>query len=234
MKNLGKITDPKDIITKEYIDEGIGKTVNTLEDNVAMAESDIETLQTDVQGLKTDNTATKAAVKTLQDTYVPNTRKVNNKALEADITLTASDIGALPTTGGTLTGDLKVGSANIGTNGYLQGTWLQGAAANHMTSASTKIAVQDGDGWIYHRTATELLSDIGALPDTYKSVFIVNTKYGADGNITGADKTFEEITEAYNKGLSIYVQGSSMSIFWRLLQINSEGVAFTADRKSVV
>lgn len=98
MKNLGKITDPKDIITKEYIDEGIGKTVNTLEDNVAMAESDIETLQTDVQGLQTDNTATKAAVKTLQDTYVPNTRKVNNKALEADITLTASDVGALENT----------------------------------------------------------------------------------------------------------------------------------------
>lgn len=98
MKNLGKITDPKDIVTKEYIDEGIGKTVNTLEDNVAMAESDIKTLQTDVQGLKTDNTATKAAVKTLQDTYVPNTRKVNNKALEADITLTASDVGALENT----------------------------------------------------------------------------------------------------------------------------------------
>ena len=97
MKNLGKITDPKDIITKEYIDEGIGKTVNTLEDNVAMAESDIETLQGDVQSLQTDNTATKAAVKTLQDTYVPNTRKVNNKALDADITLSASDVGALST-----------------------------------------------------------------------------------------------------------------------------------------
>lgn len=98
MKNLGKITDPKDIITKEYIDEGIGKTVNTLEDNVAMAESDIETLQSDVQSLQTDNTATKAAVKTLQDTYVPNTRKVNNKALDADITLSASDVGALEST----------------------------------------------------------------------------------------------------------------------------------------
>lgn len=92
MKNLGKITDPKDIITKEYIDEGIGKTVNTLEDNVAMAESDIETLQSDVQSLKTDNTATKAAVKTLQDTYVPNTRKVNGQTLDKDITLFMSTV----------------------------------------------------------------------------------------------------------------------------------------------
>ena len=94
MKNLGKITDPKDIITKEFLEEGIGTRVNTLEDNVAMAESDIETLQGDVQSLQTDNTATKAAVKTLQDTYVPNTRKVNNQSLDADITLTASDVGA--------------------------------------------------------------------------------------------------------------------------------------------
>lgn len=94
MKNLGAITDPKDIITKEYLDEGIGKTVNTLEDNLTMAESDIESLQTDIGTLQTDNTATKAVVKTLQDTYVPNTRKINNKALDADITLGASDVGA--------------------------------------------------------------------------------------------------------------------------------------------
>ena len=113
MKNLGKITDPKDIITKEFLEEGIGTRVNTLEDNVAMAESDIETLQGDVQSLQTDNTATKAAVKTLQDTYVPNTRKINNKALDADITLTASDVGALPTTGGTLTGDLEVPNLKV-------------------------------------------------------------------------------------------------------------------------
>ena len=94
MKNLGRIEDPKDIITKEFLEGGIGARVNTLEDNLQMAESDIETLQTDVQGLQTDNTTTKAAVKTLQDTYVPNTRKVNGKALDADITLTASDVGA--------------------------------------------------------------------------------------------------------------------------------------------
>lgn len=87
MKNLGRIEDPKDIITKEFLEGGIGAKVNTLEDNLQMAESDIETLQTDVQGLQTDNTATKAAVKTLQDTYVPNTRKVNGKALDADITI---------------------------------------------------------------------------------------------------------------------------------------------------
>lgn len=226
MKYLGTITDPKDLTTKEYVDNGVSgvqtsltthindkenphkvtKTqvglgnvdnikqwsannhpttlsgygitdaatssqlsalttrVSTNEDNIAMAESDIEGLQGDVGTLKTDMTTVKGAVTTLQNTYVPNTRKINGKALSADVTLTAEDVGALPTTGGTLTGNLKVGSANIGTNGYLQGTWLQGTAVNHLTTAATKIAVQDASGWIYHRTASEILSDISAVP----------------------------------------------------------------------
>ena len=92
---------------------------------------------------------------------VPNTRKVNGKQLNGDITLSAADVGALPTTGGTLTGDLKVGSATIQKNGYVVGTWLQGTSANHQTTAATKFAVQDGSGWIYHRTASEALSDMG-------------------------------------------------------------------------
>ncbi len=37
-------------------------------------------------------------VQTQLNAKVPNTRKVNNKALSADITLTASDVGALPDT----------------------------------------------------------------------------------------------------------------------------------------
>lgn len=39
-----------------------------------------------------------SAIQTQLNAKVPNTRKVNNKALSADITLTASDVGALPDT----------------------------------------------------------------------------------------------------------------------------------------
>ncbi len=47
---------------------------------------------------------------------VPTTRKVNGKALSADISVTASDVGALPISGGTLTGNLTIkGSGNYGT-----------------------------------------------------------------------------------------------------------------------
>lgn len=96
----------------------------------------------------------------------------------------AADIGAVPLTGGTMTGDLKVGSASIGKNGYVVGTWLQGTAVNHMTTAATKICVQDSSGWVYHRTASEILSDIGALPNTTKIPTALAVADDGNGNIT--------------------------------------------------
>lgn len=61
---------------------------------------------------------------------------------------------ALPISGGTLTGNLE--------GKYITGTRLQVTNNNHLSSAATKVCVQDRDGWIYHRTPTELLSDLGA------------------------------------------------------------------------
>ena len=95
---------------------------------------------------------------TKNDANYPVT-KVNNKT--GEVMLSAVDVGALPTSGGTLTGNLQVGSARVQTNGYVIGTWLQGTAQNHLGYAATKIAVQDASGWVYHRTAKEVKSDIG-------------------------------------------------------------------------
>ena len=72
MKYVGLYSDPQDIAVK--------KNVDAVADRVTTAEGEIDALQTAVDG------------------KVPNTRKVNNKALSADITLTASDVGALPST----------------------------------------------------------------------------------------------------------------------------------------
>lgn len=57
----------------------------------------------------------------------------------------------LPLTGGTMTGNLKVGSASLDTNGYVTGTWLKTTANTALSSTPSKIAVID-NGYIYSRT----------------------------------------------------------------------------------
>lgn len=120
-------------------------------------------LEDDSSFATTDELPTKTSQLTNDNGYITSAeapvQSVNGKS--GAVELTSSDVGALPTSGGTLTGNLKVGSANIQTNGYIVGTWLQGTTPNHLTTAATKIAVQDGSGWVYHRTAKEIKSDIG-------------------------------------------------------------------------
>ena len=66
----------------------------------------------------------------------------------------------LPLVGGTMTGNLKVGSSSLETNGYVTGTWLRTTADTSLGSAASKIAVIN-NGWIYSRTAGQIKSDIG-------------------------------------------------------------------------
>lgn len=66
----------------------------------------------------------------------------------------------LPLTGGTMTGNLKVGSASLETSGYVTGTWLRTTANTALSSAPSKIAVIN-DGQVYSRTPEQIKSDIG-------------------------------------------------------------------------
>lgn len=66
----------------------------------------------------------------------------------------------VPLTGGTMTGNLKVGSASIETNGYIQGTWLRTTASIHFGGTPSDYPVLSG-GWIYSRTADEMKNDLG-------------------------------------------------------------------------
>lgn len=78
MKLFSKIENSKDITDKEYVDKFYKKPTS------GIPKSDLA-----------------SAVQTSlgkADAAVPNTRKVNNRALSSDITLLASDVGALPDT----------------------------------------------------------------------------------------------------------------------------------------
>lgn len=223
MKNLGRIEDPKDIITKEFLEGGIGARVNTLEDNLQMAESDIETLQTDVQGLQTDNTATKAAVKTLQDTYVPNTRKVNGKALDADITLTAENVGTVPAqwvklddvvdilqiSGSSLSGDVELGYL-LEKEGFYYGNYQKNA---------------------YIQSLTRDIIEVSAEPTT--DMGIVNKKFleskldifWAIYQVT----TYQEVENALNAGKKVFLTSGDANILNGLLSFyGDESFVFVA------
>lgn len=86
--------------------------------------------------------------------YVPNTRKVNNKALSSDITLGASDVGALPTAGGTVTGNLTVGG-NLTINGTTT------------TVDSTTLQVKDKLIEVAHGNTTALTTPAGLVAPKY-------------------------------------------------------------------
>ena len=85
----------------------------------------------------------------------------------------------VPKTGGTMTGNLKVGSASIGTNGYIQGTWLQTTASIHLGNAPPDYPVLSG-GWIYSRTTAEMKSDLGIKNITISTS---NPSGGSSGDI---------------------------------------------------
>lgn len=96
-----------------------------------------------------------SSIQTQLNGKVPTSRTINGQALTGNITLDASDVGALSTSGGTLSGNL--------TGKYLTGTWLQSTAATNLNSSNFKgICVFDSSGWVYFRTASQILSDIGA------------------------------------------------------------------------
>lgn len=105
---------------------------------------------------------------------------VNSKT--GAVSLTASDVGALSTAGGTLTGNL--------TGKYITGTWLQSTANTHSTSKQNSVCVFDGSGWIYSRTLSEFASDLGIQDGVEKYSGILPTS----GWTTSGSQRYYQVT----------------------------------------
>lgn len=109
----------------------------------------------------TDALGGKAASSHTHDDRYFTESEMNTKLSSKSDTSHTHDNAYLKLAGGTLTGDLTVGSSKIQTNGYVTGTWLRATAENALSTAATKFAVIDGSGWVYYRTKDQLLSDLG-------------------------------------------------------------------------
>mgnify|MGYP001657863436 CR=1 FL=1 len=112
-------------------DNRITSLENTVEGLGTAAQKDVGFFATAAQGTKADNA-------------VPNTRKVNNKALSADIKLEPSDVGVTESAfpglkkTGTITG-IKMNGASKGTSGVVDlGTVLTNASAFATAAQGTK------------------------------------------------------------------------------------------------
>lgn len=142
MKNLGSVTDPNDIATKQYVDSVAGGsgdiTVNDLFEllqagsniSLEIVDGKVKVTATDtntvtrvkgnaestyrsgdvnltianlgVNASTTELNYVKGVTSAIQDqlnTKVPTTRTVNGKALSSNISLTASDVGAVKSSG---------------------------------------------------------------------------------------------------------------------------------------
>ena len=138
----------------------------------------------------------------------------------------------LDKSGGTMTGNLKVGSSSIGTNGYIEGTWLKSTQTSNKGSNTGKIAVFDESGWLYYRTPEQILEEAGGATTsittvTTKTTWVKNSNYYVQQvNLNGitADDTpiidiitsvgnFENELEAYGKIFKITTSANTLSIY---------------------
>lgn len=108
------------------------------------------------------------------------------------VNVTPSAIGALPLSGGTLTGNL--------TGKYITGTWLQTTA---VTDKAGRIATIDNDGWIYYRTLAETKGDLGISDNL--------VKYDSNTTVEATTKVNADTLEGHATSYFVPKSGGAMT-----------------------
>lgn len=154
--------------------------------NITVHSTDTDTwrpIQNNLTSTATDQSLSAAQGKALNDkfsSYVPTSRTVNGKALSANISLSAGDVGAapashshsyLPLAGGTMTGPIKFNSNSlpmrdsqdflVGIDAFDQGGTLKWTSANNVKVGSATKATQDSAGQQINTTYIKGLSVSG-------------------------------------------------------------------------
>ena len=129
MKYIGLFDEKEDIVTKEKLD-AVASRVSTNEDNIAMAESDIEGLQTTVGTLQTNVNNVQTALASKQDTVVGGASTITEDNLTASRALVSNSSGKVAVS--------DVTSTELG--------YLDGVTSNVQTQLNRKLeTVHDND-----------------------------------------------------------------------------------------
>ena len=122
MKYVGLYDNNKDIVTKEKL-EAVASRVSTNEDNIAMAESDIDGLQTTVGTLQTNVGNIQTALASKQDTVVGGASTITEDNLTASRALVSNSSGKVAVS--------NVTSTELG--------YLDGVTSNVQTQLNKKL-----------------------------------------------------------------------------------------------
>ena len=122
MKYVGTYSDPKDIVTKDKLD-AVASRVSTNEDNIAMAESDIDGLQTTVGTLQTNVGNIQTALTSKQDKVVGGASTITEDNLTANRALVSNSSGKVAVS--------SVTSTELG--------YLDGVTSNVQTQLNKKL-----------------------------------------------------------------------------------------------
>ena len=148
MKYVGTYSDPKDIVTKDKL-EAVASRVSTNEDNIAMAESDIDGLQTTVGTLQTNVNNVQTALTSKQDTVVGGASTITADNLTANRALVSNSSGKVAVS--------TVTSTELG--------YLDGVTSNVQTQLNKKLEKAPVTSVNSKTGAVQLnASDVGALP----------------------------------------------------------------------
>ena len=155
MKYVGTYSDPKDIVTKEKL-EAVASRVSTNEDNIAMAESDIEGLQTTVGTLQTNVNNVQTALASKQNTVVGGASTITEDNLTASRALISNSSGKVAVSAVTSTelsyldgvtsnvqAQLNGKQPTITVNGIIQGDGAGNLSAAELNSASVGLGNVD-------------------------------------------------------------------------------------------
>ena len=150
MKYVGTYSDPKDIVTKDKL-EAVASRVSTNEDNIAMAESDIDGLQTTVGTLQTNVNNVQTALTSKQDKVVGGASTITEDNLTANRALVSNSSGKVAVS--------TITSTELG--------YLDGVTSNVQTQLNKKLEKAPVTSVNSKTGAVELAaSDVGAVSKT--------------------------------------------------------------------